>query len=289
MNSEFGFLAMKNLRRDYGMQFEILVSQIYKFVIKPNSTVIDGGANAGLHAIPMANLIADLGNLYCFEPNPKIFKRLQSNLAAGAAGSNVKAFQMALSSQPGEMSFVVNDENPALSHLTHEYDNVGGKEVQHERIKVQTTTLDIEVSKKGVDFIKLDLEGADVLALFGARAILENDKPICVFENSREWASKCYGYSKEDFFEFFENLNYETFDLHGRLLTPDTWKTKDLAFEFVAIHKDSALRAKVLYLIQSFWSSIGRRPELNRWEECVAACKNSDYWQPDFCGFDGDN
>ena len=61
------------------MQFEILVSLLYRHCIKESSTVIDGGANAGLHSIPMSSLL-ESGHLYAFEPNPVVFRDLEKKL-----------------------------------------------------------------------------------------------------------------------------------------------------------------------------------------------------------------
>lgn len=179
----------------------------------------------------------------------------------------------------------MNDKTPAISHLRHDFDKTGSQDMDIREIEVQTVTLDKFVFHQDVDFIKLDLEGADFLTLLGAKDLLSRDRPVCVFENSRAWAAKCYSYDGVAFFNFFDELGYSLYDLHSFPLTPETWSSQDLAFEFLAIHKEDQHLNRIIFLMQDFWNSIGNRPVLENWEECVRAVRNPKYWQPDFSKF----
>ena len=177
--------------------------------------------------------------------------------------------QLALSNKVGEVSFVVDEENPALSHI---YSSIVGDKPT---LQVQTTTLDIAVTDRPVTFIKLDLEHADFLAMMGASDILSNDRPIVTLENGRSWSAKCHGYSEADYFRHLEKIGYEVFDLHGVQITPETWLS-DLGFECVAGHKADPRLRTVLSMAEDFWNSIDHRPVLTQWTDCVAIVWNGE-------------
>jgi FkbM family methyltransferase len=271
---DIGFKAMKALREDYGSQYEILVAALYAAVLKPDSNAIDGGANAGLHAIPMASLIGGGGHLYCFEPIPRVFLQLAQNLVSAGVIHQASLHVQALSSQAGTVEFLVDDANTALSHIRHEETS------SLRSLQVPTVTLDAMVGPGRIDFIKLDLEGADFLALQGARAILQQSRPLIVFENSRGWAAKCYGYSSDDFFRLFDDVEYALFDLHGRDLTPSEWDSDEYAFEFVAGPKEAAETHRARKIISQFWETILDRDVVSEWTECVRIVRSIHSYLP---------
>ena len=249
------------------MQFEILVSRIYEAIVEPGDEVIDGGANAGLHAVPLARLVGPGGRARCIEANPKMAEKLKRNLASYP---HAEVTQLAISDTRATAEFMVNDDNPGLSHLSHDRE----PDSECERIVVDTDTLDNLFPDSMPTFIKLDLEGADFLALKGARQLLARSRPIIVFENSRQWAAKCHGYTSDEFFAHFSALGYRIFDLHGVELTPDNWSDQDVAFEFFAGHADDPRLPKIRDLVEAFWREIDDRPVLSEWKECVASVRS---------------
>jgi hypothetical protein len=65
-----------------------------------------------------------------------------------------------------------------------------------------------------VDFIKCDVEGAELFAFEGAVAILKRDKPIVFTEMLRKWAAK-FHYHPNKIFELFFSLGYRSFYTEG--------------------------------------------------------------------------
>lgn len=254
-------------RADYGSQYEILVALFYHTLLNEDHIAVDGGANAGLHALPMA-LKLRYGHLYCFEPNVKIGQELVNNLFDIGVLNRCSVHFQALGDRDGSVEFMIDDSHPAVSHVRFE------KSSDLRSVEVQLVRLDDVMREHGVGFIKLDLEGADFRALQGGEKILQNSRPFVVFENSRDWAAKCYGYSKEEFFSFFERVGYSMFDLHGVELTPDTWLNTDIAFEFIAAPTGDARLQTARDLIARFWSTLDRRPVLETWSECVMIARD---------------
>lgn len=261
------FQNIKLLRPDYGCQFEILVSLLYHSICTSGDFVIDGGANAGLHALPLANLVGVNGHVYCFEPIPHIALGLVSNLKESALLGRCSIHAQALSDRSGVIQFIIDEEQPALSHIKHEFDKVDTT------YDVQCCTIDESVDNTRIRFIKLDLEGADFLALRGAYKTIRQNMPPIIFENSRSWASDCYSYTQDDFFRFFDKLNYVVVDLHGKYLERSGWESDEYGFEFMAIHRDDIRKNRLISIIDLFWSTVKDRPLMLEWPDCVRACK----------------
>jgi FkbM family methyltransferase len=122
---------------------------------RPDPVVIDGGANIGLFSIatlrdhPRARITA-------FEPDPRVFRLLQHNLAANG-GASVTVVNAALGASEGEMEF--SPDGQAGGALTV---GAGTMRVRVERLSSYLAT--------DVDFLKLNIEGAELDVLNEAAA-----------------------------------------------------------------------------------------------------------------------
>jgi len=143
---------------------------------KSEFIVFDVGANQGGYI----DLILDnIKNAKCFafEPHPKTFKRLQSNLADKAA---VKTFNFALSSEAGKMKLYDYDSFDGSAHASLSADIFetvhNSKVVSHE---VDVSTIDLfsqENNIDHIDFLKIDVEGYELDVLNGAIGLINSDK-----------------------------------------------------------------------------------------------------------------
>ena len=265
------YFECKNSFGDYGSQFEILVSILYHHIVRTGDTVIDGGANSGLHAVPLAKLISPCGSLFAFEPDPYTFSGLSNNLRANIQNGTVHCVQKALSNKEETLKFINYPGKGANNHVyTGTIRDLG---VKHEEITVQATTLDNEIpSKHKVSFIKLDLEGYDFLALQGASKVIKNSSPIFVFENSRDYTARTNGYTSEVFFSWFDQFGYDIYDLHCKALTIDSWLEPDMCFEFIALPKNQEYSHKILELMSRFWGEAKDRKPITDWNKTKQYC-----------------
>lgn len=216
----------------------IIENLIMKYV-HPGDVAIDCGAADGRMLRLMLNAVGSDGRAVAFEPIPHVFSRLKELFPQG----NAELFQMCVSDSNinGSKFFYVKNRR-WISSLSP--DNLENYEV--EELSVSVTTLDsIEFNQgvhqgKKVAFIKLDIEGAELMALRGGKSLIARDKPFIVFENSLAGAAKSFGYSKNAFFEFFDEMEYRLFDVMGTPLTPDLWTFvgKKVCWNFVAVHKE---------------------------------------------------
>jgi FkbM family methyltransferase len=130
--------------------------------IKPGDVVIDAGAYTGDYTVFAAKKAGREGKVIAFEPDEKNLRVLRRNLAHDKL-NNVTIIPRGLW-----------DKNTSLSldsfNGLHSTISSGGKE------KIQVAKLDDEIKKlnlKKIDFIKMDIEGAEIEAVKGAIKILK--------------------------------------------------------------------------------------------------------------------
>ncbi len=155
--------------------------ELLETLIEPGSAVYDIGANVGVYAARMARIAGAEGRVVCIEPNPICVQYLRTNvLLAGL--DNVDILPVAVLHKNGETRFTVNYGNSNLG-LSEESGHYGVK-AGHE-VTVPCFALDELVEAYDLrppNAIKLDVEGAEHLAVLGMRRILEKRRPLLMIE-----------------------------------------------------------------------------------------------------------
>jgi len=156
-------LPKKNLGQ---MQQDGEFRVIEKF-IQSGDTVFDGGGNVGFwseHVLKTKDAI----NLYTFEPTPNIFAKMQERLGSFAS----KLFMVALSDVDGYKEFFCYPGGAEYYNSFFDW-----KTRPKQKIKVLCRAIDsfcVEHGIEHIDFLKLDIEGAEFVALTGAKKMLES-------------------------------------------------------------------------------------------------------------------
>lgn len=185
--------------------YEKLESLMMENLVADGDTFFDIGANIGWYSINIA-VSRRTSKIYSFEPIPKTFKQLQKNLELNTV-SNIKANDFGFSNKTGEFPFYYYSEgssNASAANLT------GRTDVECVQCKVRT--LDDYISEIGerVDFIKCDVEGAELLVFQGGIKTITRDRPIVFSEILRKWSSK-FNYNPNEIFQLFYSLGYRCF------------------------------------------------------------------------------
>jgi len=147
-------------------------------LIKQGQTVLDLGANIGVYALKIAQKVGDDGLVIAFEPNQKNFEKLEKNIQLNGF-KNIKAFNLAAADFNGEakLSFENNFENAAS--IVHK----AGLQAEIVGV-VRLDDFFTENNIKKIDFIKMDIEGAEPFALKGFEKNILQHKPQMLFENT---------------------------------------------------------------------------------------------------------
>lgn len=166
-----------------------------------NSNCIDVGCHKG-EILDLLRTRAPLGFHFGIEPLPILHDYLL-NKYQQAQNCNILKFAASNSTDRVEFNYVIT--NPAYSGIKkRDYDKPCERDV---KIKVQTRKIDDCIpANKRIDFIKIDVEGAELSVLEGCRNIIERDRPIIIFEHGMG-AANHYGTTPEMIFAFFESVN----------------------------------------------------------------------------------
>jgi FkbM family methyltransferase len=168
--------------------------------------IMDIGANIGWYSIRFARRMPHV-RVHAFEPMPETYGYLQRNVAANQVGSQVSCFNYGLSDSSGTVDFFVSPTSGTNASLL----NVAGTKDARAVVGL-TLTLDQWIGNQALtpDFIKCDVEGAELLVFRGGRQTLAAHRPIVFAELLRKWA-KPFGYHPNDMLGFFAELGYVCF------------------------------------------------------------------------------
>jgi FkbM family methyltransferase len=160
----------------YG-EFSVGETEILGTFIRPDSIIIDIGANIGAHTIFFAKK-ASKGHVIAIEPQPQIFQILCANVVA----NNLRNVQTIHGGIGGENTLM---SVPNLDY--NQINNYGGVSLQaatQGMHRIPVMTLDgIELPK--CDLIKCDVEGMEHQVLLGGMNFLRQHKPVLYVENDR--------------------------------------------------------------------------------------------------------
>ncbi len=206
MNNSVKSIVKKVFPVTLNQRYDKQTKRIMQIVLEDESTFIDVGSHKG-EVLELALKISKKGKHFAFEPIPNLFHKLNDKY-----GSKCEVLNYGLSDQKKQSSFQHVTTNPAYSGIKM---RTYPKDEQVETIQIQLDTLDNQLKQHDrVDMIKIDVEGAELEVLKGAKKIIEKFHPIIVFEHGLG-ASDHYNTSPEDILSFFDDHQYQLFTLKG--------------------------------------------------------------------------
>jgi len=165
-----------------GQVFEShIINGILLPIIKQCKYVVDVGANIGCHAISYANANKEC-KVWAFEPQKKLYNILEKNVKANELEGRVNTYNFGLGHK------VMNTH---LCSLDTVYDpqrqghNKGGLGIGEGGEEIEVRTLD-SLNLPGLDFLKMDVEGAEGLVIQGASETIKKYRPIIFFEHTHQ-------------------------------------------------------------------------------------------------------
>lgn len=220
------------------------VVRLSRELMLPGDRVLDVGANIGLWAMGAARAVGAGGAVHAIEPIPENHARLVSNLALNGL-THVRTAQVAFSSRSGPITMF----RPSYGNSGHP--SLGRREGVDLPVAIEAITLDDYCEREGlthVDFVKIDVEGAELLVLQGATKLLASqDAPVILFEVNEDTA-RMLGVRTADVKKLLAANGYELYEFDGRRLRavePVRWEIPGDVFAFRDHHyrRFSRLRA----------------------------------------------
>lgn len=146
--------------------YEPTETALVKQILQPGMTVVDVGANIGYYTLLAASCVGSSGRVYSFEPEPTNFSLLERNIRLNHA-TNITTAQKAISNTSGTITLFTDRR---LSG-GHQIFDTGAKESS---MSIEAVTLDayFQNTVPRIDLIKIDIEGAEALALEGMSQIM---------------------------------------------------------------------------------------------------------------------
>jgi FkbM family methyltransferase len=202
---------------DRGVLLDRFESSELRFVerfIKPGMTVFDVGAHHGLYTILASKATGAEGRVHAFEPSPRERAQLKRNLGLNRA-RNVQIHSVALGRESGkETLYLVDGTEDGCNSLRAP--NVEQVTIP---VEVRVQPLDDFLRQSGVqgiDFVKLDVEGAELSVLEGAEGLFRSPhRPVILAEIS-DVRTGPWGYAAREIIEWLGRKGFEWFELTGK-------------------------------------------------------------------------
>ncbi len=188
--------------------YEPIESFLLHYLLEEEDIIVDAGANIGFYTLLMAQTVKS-GKVFGFEPVPKNFQTLKHNISLSPHIHKIQIQNNGLWHEKDLLQFSLDESME---------DNVGsftaGK-VEHALTREACEVFPLDDFCKDfikLDFIKMDIEGAELSALKGAQKTIERLRPQFLIEINRK-ACERFGYSPDAIFEFFKVRNYQFYQV----------------------------------------------------------------------------
>jgi FkbM family methyltransferase len=200
--------ALEPRQRTQDRQDHEALATVFAAVLAKDANCVDVGAHAGDVLAEMLR-VAPEGRHIGFEPLPEVAERLRER------HPEVSVRNVALSDATGTASFTHVLDRPGWSGFKAR-PTPDGAAARTQTITVATQRLDDALPEGYVPaLVKIDVEGAELQVLEGARATLREHRPIVVFEHGLGSADH-YGTTPQDVHALLtQRLGYRIFDLQG--------------------------------------------------------------------------
>lgn len=171
--------------------------------IEGGGTVLDIGANLGWYTLNICKRYPDI-SCYAFEPIEQTYQKLEKNVEINDI-KNCKLFHCGLSNVNEKLSFYYDLESSGASSLVDLRGEGTAVPVEGE-VRLLDDVAD-EEKLTGIDFIKCDVEGAELLVFQGGLESIKKYKPMIFSEMLRKWAGK-FHYHPNDIIKLLEEIGY---------------------------------------------------------------------------------
>jgi FkbM family methyltransferase len=145
--------------------YEPTQTRLFEELVKPGDVVYDIGAHFGYYTLLSSKLVGDRGRIIAFEPSPANLARLYRHIELNDR-DNVQVLELAVSDHEGTAHFETRTGS-GVGHLADDGP-----------LEVKLTTLDSLTQLPLPQVMKIDVEGAEVGVLNGAKALFSKTKPV---------------------------------------------------------------------------------------------------------------
>lgn len=259
-------IIARNLRnRKYEREIPFM-----RHFLRPGDTCLHIGASDGRHTVVMARLVRP-GRVHCFEPSRYTLDILGRALWFHGI-DNVSCQALAVGAEPGQLQLVTPVK--ANGHLGRSFAYLSSSGPDRELLQrtrnfhdvrvepVTVCTVDDYCASQGIDavqFIRCDIEGAEIWMLRGAAQVLQRDRPILLLEVHPQALRNHFGSSADEVRALLAGQGYRFYHVEGEGLREvdafieEPWRDyfcvpaeRVVDFTVLPAGASSAMRSKVL-------------------------------------------
>jgi FkbM family methyltransferase len=191
--------------------FETAEAAFVARFLRPGMTVLDVGAHHGLYTLLASKCVGRSGRVIAFEPSSRERRRLARHLRINGCG-NVEVQSCALGDRAGEADlYLVEGKHDWCNSL-----RAPNVEERTSKVKVEVRRLDDVLEGMNwprLDFIKLDIEGAELSFLQGARRMLRGEVRPAILVEVQDVRTAPWGYAAREIVRFLADAGYSWFAL----------------------------------------------------------------------------
>lgn len=183
-------------------RYEPEVAAVFRRFLRPGMNVLDLGANIGFFTMLAAHLVGPSGHVTAVEPNLANVRLLEASRRANGF-DQVRIVPCAAGAEPGMLVLDSAYSNGITAP-------VSGQDDDRLRRAVLVPSLPVEalLSGRRLDFIKIDIEGAEHTALSGCAALLRRQRPVVISEFSPGLLVSNSGVAPETYLRLLLELGY---------------------------------------------------------------------------------
>lgn len=179
--------------------------------LEPGDTAVDVGANLGVYAFAAANAVDNRGRVLAIEPSPRLGERMRHAVRRLGLDS-ICVCETCAGEAPGQTEFFVAEEGETTGEQSRRVDS--GHLARYRRIAAAMDTLDnlaaAHLCGESACLVKLDVEGAEVLALRGAHALLSTQDAAFWLVEINLPALRRFGFGAADLLSHFPPARFES-------------------------------------------------------------------------------
>lgn len=175
-------------------------------------TFFDIGANVGWYTVKIAKTVKK-AKVFSFEPIPQTFAILKKNTEINEV-KNPKLYNFGFSDENKKTSFYFYEQgsgNASLKNVSHK--------TKIRKISGRVKKLDDFIKEIRIkpDFIKCDVEGAELFVFKGGFATIRDHKPIIFAEMMRKWTVE-FDYNPNITIQLLAGIGYKCFTIEKKKL-----------------------------------------------------------------------
>jgi FkbM family methyltransferase len=183
---------------------------IINSLVRPATTFVDVGANIGLMSLPVLKANPDI-NVVAFEASPNVLPFLERTIAESSFTKRWTLVPKVVGAREGSVEFSISADS------TFDGIKATGRVPGRGLVQLPMTTIDRwwhDANAPSVSVIKVDVEGAELQVIAGARDCIAGERPHLLMEWNRS-NLRAYGVPDDLLLETALDLNYTAYSLPG--------------------------------------------------------------------------